>query len=1339
MAMDSINIVSIYLVLILLSIIVIYYIYCLYNKHSNIFEEFEIVSKQLDNNYGEGHSSGREGTDKELLEGDITLRPCQVYFVGKSQHSMCDNDTNDGTTCKYEFTDNWMEIDKIKDPNGKVNTYSKKIYAQDYSEKNVNHEVTSKCFKKFGEEGDTRKRYIYNKNELLNYEYGGTSDADTIELNYLDTTTNSYKKGNYISMKFNNNLDSETNYNNIIHSICSKKYLSSGLTTDMKFYKYILDKNNYITAVKNATLNGNMKSFTITDVNMEKFLDEDSVQIMYDNHNNKFKLIKTSKITPNNVEIYKFKFNYLCNDEESGVIQEYNKKTFQNNKTYLNLAANNSISAELKLNGTIIKVPDVALDILKDMKNPINKNSVLDSVKLLKSQTIESFNESPLTSQERLKMLEAQYIKKKTDAEKLYTSFGVTKNITELLSSTFNVIDKNRPNTPEQTFKNVVKLIQNYKNKLRVAYIESEKPEISFKIERFENQSGTIKLGNKDNATRWKYCATEGGVCKCTGKVYYGVSGRYYNKDSHRFIRCNNGTFGDPYWGRRKYCYCQDKPTIPEVRSTFTNYDPNNIEGFSNDVEQYDEDYKEDFKLNEDDNYESNSNNIETFEAVPQAEQYQVFKNEGIQDHETAYFELPHKSRCDILIVGGGGGGGAFGGGGGGGEVLYGVDVILEKGYHNIWVGKGGDSTWNYKNARGGNGEYSMLSDAYGNSIMARGGGGGGTRLDKRQQKWGPRRISYRCRRSRSYCYWRDVWYWWLRRWLRRRYCFSYGWYYAWCHRTRYGSYWFTNHVGVNGFDGGSGGGGGHTNDKSQPGIGGGAKASNKTFRGVTFTSYGNIGGNGRVGTAGRQPNHASGGGGGAGSRGENSNYTRGGGYGGIGINLSSTFTSAYGDQGYFGGGGGGMTYHGAGHQGYGSRYSHPNIQTSKRGGGGNGGFSPGLKGEDGQNGTGGGGGGGNWATVASSGRGGSGIIIIKVKDYIMESQTDAYQAEIEKCISEGSYTTDTDGNVICDTFTNYDKNSIEHFKSLKVKPKGYKDGVCGGYVFLEKGKTYTNFSVGFSTIQSVNVNILNSTISPIGMNEIETGSPLADSQKKLVNFTPSKSGFYNFKCKFFINSIDKVDIESYIEVKCDGINLMDYMYNGDLWPSTWNSSNNSTIRKIYLFNNYLRDVKLINNDVASLTVLKDFLNNQTNDMFNYNYWNKLLVDNRAQQAQIYLLTDDRKCKYQQPYKDKNFNFVSNCDKIEDLNRFYNIFEESLHGDNIKYLFRNKAFEKPTFQNASSEIVFTDNIDKNIINYITYEKKDDKKERTQKFANGSYYNYFEDEETQKSIYVLQSS
>jgi hypothetical protein len=104
------------------------------------------------------------------------------------------------------------------------------------------------------------------------------------------------------------------------------------------------------------------------------------------------------------------------------------------------------------------------------------------------------------------------------------------------------------------------------------------------------------------------------------------------------------------------------------------------------------------------------------------------------------------------------------------------------------------------------------------------------------------------------------------------------------------------------------------------------------------------------------------GGGGGAGGNGGNTSSLSGG-IGGVGRNMSSTFGSSLGDDGWFAGGGGGGTDNGP-------------AGVGGKGGGGRGQMSGNYAATNGINGTGGGGGGGS----GLGGNGGSGIVIIRYK-----------------------------------------------------------------------------------------------------------------------------------------------------------------------------------------------------------------------------------------------------------------------------------------------------------------------------------------------------------------------
>ena len=183
---------------------------------------------------------------------------------------------------------------------------------------------------------------------------------------------------------------------------------------------------------------------------------------------------------------------------------------------------------------------------------------------------------------------------------------------------------------------------------------------------------------------------------------------------------------------------------------------------------------------------------------------------------------------------------------------------------------------------------------------------------------------------------------------------------------------------GRNGVAGGSGGGGSGTNDTAYVGFGG---ISNKNTYDI-FQSFGNNGGQGKPDLTGPEPIFSSGGGGGAGSSGSDFSRTTGGGNGGTGKDFISYFGTTVGDNGWFGGGGGGQTYLNAGTRSFG------NGGSGLFGGGGRGGYESStaeLSAENGLSNTGGGGGGSIWDGVSGGvgiygGKGGSGVVIIRYR-----------------------------------------------------------------------------------------------------------------------------------------------------------------------------------------------------------------------------------------------------------------------------------------------------------------------------------------------------------------------
>jgi hypothetical protein len=57
-------------------------------------------------------------------------------------------------------------------------------------------------------------------------------------------------------------------------------------------------------------------------------------------------------------------------------------------------------------------------------------------------------------------------------------------------------------------------------------------------------------------AQTWTTCAQENGTCTVSGtrQVRYGIDGKYFYKTITGSVRCDNATFGDPYYGKVKSC-----------------------------------------------------------------------------------------------------------------------------------------------------------------------------------------------------------------------------------------------------------------------------------------------------------------------------------------------------------------------------------------------------------------------------------------------------------------------------------------------------------------------------------------------------------------------------------------------------------------------------------------------------------------------------------------------------------------------------------------------------------------------------------------------------------------
>jgi len=330
---------GIFILIILLSIVVIYFMYCSQSKHSEILENFTGNEATLTyHNYGSEHTGPYADGDKKTITGDVTLRDCQVYFVGEDQQGDCDEEykTNPNTTCKYVFKDDWKEIANIK-VGENTNYYPNKIYNQNYTKTDIdNHDLTAQCVKKFESEID--KRYIYKNNELIGYNHDGSNEANTLELNYKTSESDKYVKGNFISMTFGRNSSPQSNYTNVIDSICSKKtdiidslHNITENSINPYFYKFSLDNDNNLKVItvdgkdvpgielveldskQNKFIKHDMKNFTVQSFFGIDFYSANTKTVEF----NVFKVVSLSDM---NCKVYKFDYHYLCDNNVSSYI-----------------------------------------------------------------------------------------------------------------------------------------------------------------------------------------------------------------------------------------------------------------------------------------------------------------------------------------------------------------------------------------------------------------------------------------------------------------------------------------------------------------------------------------------------------------------------------------------------------------------------------------------------------------------------------------------------------------------------------------------------------------------------------------------------------------------------------------------------------------------------------------------------------------------------------------------------------------------------------------------------------------------------------------------------------
>ena len=237
------NITLIILILILI-IVILFYIRNSSLKHDELVEKYTTISTNVINRTPDISHSGSltntNGLSQFPTSGtDVTLRPCQVKF------------NNDGSS-KYEYQDNWQEIDMLDGGEvpvkiiGRDNTTNANTFTN-FSEK-------SRCFKELSST-DTYK-YKYLNNDLIQYDKN----------NFVSLTSNINGvpvAKNYMEMKFDVFGSNINHFDNIRNSICSLNYSktlrsedssSSSTLGNTELYRLKLTNDNIIETIEKITI-----------------------------------------------------------------------------------------------------------------------------------------------------------------------------------------------------------------------------------------------------------------------------------------------------------------------------------------------------------------------------------------------------------------------------------------------------------------------------------------------------------------------------------------------------------------------------------------------------------------------------------------------------------------------------------------------------------------------------------------------------------------------------------------------------------------------------------------------------------------------------------------------------------------------------------------------------------------------------------------------------------------------------------------------------------------------------------------------------------------------------
>jgi len=1413
---SNLKIIAFIFLICILFIVVLYYFKTTIDKHKlieNFFTKGGSAKISTSSFPSTMIGSPKNIENNDTYNGDIKLRNCQVYFVGDNEKLDCDllySKDPLNTNCKYEFKDNWKEIDTIKYSNNQSSTISKKIYNKEYNNNtNIeNYDYMTACFKNID---SSDNKFRYENNDLLKYANIGTINDKTTNNNTLTLNTDG-SSGNYISKGFNVSQNNINNHKHIIDSICSIKYdnITNLDTTFYKFNLILLNNEWVLDNLKDVVLNADQTQFN--GETPSTFLSSNAFGIYvnsYDGRNVNFTVFKTSNIPDKPVQLYRFKYNYLCD----GKVLEYsnNISTTIHMKELFDKSSKSEVSPftfDLEVDNSKESIAFWANPNFKSSTYENKRDFIIKELDNLRDsytrQIIKEFNNDSLNDIIRDNTLLITNANK--DKDIFHTKVNIT-GIDEGSISQDSVVGLPTNNVPNFNYTKGYNLVVTDINTTEpVGRIGIAEPIIQSEermyppIRNFISSSAQLMgqaYGNGFyeilfNNTYGKYdpwnCFNSqdtigghwaanryqqpSGSFKHSDHLVSGYNGdwliinlpvpinltRYSFKARPNFLSRTPGNF--KIYGSENYITWTELTHVTnpiyvndsyETKISTSKY----YKSFALVVNKLLGNHPHANVLNFDEWFIYGKELLQPI-AINSYYKYFSFVNTGSSGYSLTYDFTPFNNLTSwsnyAISLGGSTNTSSFNGGGAwvAGNPIGFVDIPLPDGYNFVEV--------TYYNGHNGGNVYVLIDGVIKSGVGRRGSSkysgtytkGQILRVDERNTGIIGKNLIIKMSRTQT------------------EYTINFP------ETTECdvlvvggggaggkfgggggaGSVLFKSQIelngaisinvgkggigstsmdmnGENGFqsiininnvnyiaDGGGGGGtrqpgntswtGRHGNNG---GSGGGASHSNRggQFKGGTSTKATHIypgwetngfnGGDGRPNTSGGNPNHASGGGGGAGGLGQKWDST-GGGNGGLAKEYISVFGKDVGHNGYFGGGGGGNTWRNGGDVGY------ANGGNGLFGGGGNGGLdaSKDISGEEGMAGTGGGGGGSKWdggsAEDLDGGDGGSGIVIIRFRTTI--SNTELIKRSLKEDKNAIHYMSQrlkyfgNDKNIrentTWDTTSNMTKIPAYKLKSITIM----------SYMFLQKGSYNFEFSLG---IKHSSIILMRSSF------RMGDDIKITHVNVNVYKTDVKEGGFYIFAylCRILLNTDEVINFN--ITDTLSGTNIYNYLYGGLLLHNE-----QIAIDSKILPNNFAH-VLFKNNTKQSMLSISNYLAN-TNDHWgikNYNSEiekaNKIIRDNKKDQE----------------------------DNLRRMNNEFVDYKKLLNGidyNDTKWFKSNPATLK---KNPKPSAIFSNYQESD---FITYEKIEDVMKRTPTI-NGTIginptTNFRTKTNTKRSIYILRS-